>query len=393
MRPVSLHSVLLLILVACGGTAPRPEAPTDDRDVVEMEELRITARRTEDGQLELSSYDAEMLFRRGFELMSSRRCPEAVEHYDRIADEFPSSRYVSPALYNAGLCLQDTGRYEASAERYERLLRERPESADVKHARFQLASVLVELERWERAVEVAESLLADEELTPDERMEAMARRAQGLLGAEELDEAERQARSAVSYYGTRSADDQVRDNFFIAAANFVLAEVLRQRSEAIAIPRADVEEQHRVLEQKAQLLLDAQREYFNVMRHRHAHWAAAAGYRIGAMYDRLWEEIMAAPTPPPDDPLPEGTEGVYEEEYRLELARLVKPLIRHSIRYWELTLMMVERTGVQGEWKERLREDLGRARERLLEAPEGRGGLNPDGAPAEEVPPDGSETP
>jgi len=367
-------------MVACGGTAPPTETPcSQPRQLVEMDEMRITAARGEGGELELAAYDADMLFRRGFELANSQRCPEAVELYDRIADEFPSSQYVSPALYNAGLCLQDRDDLEAAVERFERLLRERPNSPDVKHARFQLAAALVELERWDRAVEVGEALLANEGLSSDERMEAMARRAQGLVGAERLDEAERQARSAVSYYGTRTEDDQVRDNFFIAAANFVLAEVFRLRSEAIPIPQAEVEEQHAVLERKAQLLLDAQREYFNVMRHRHAHWAAAAGYRIGAMYDRLWGEIMAAPTPPPDNPIPAGTEDVYEEEYRLELARLVKPLIRHSIRYWELTLMMVERTGVQGEWKDRLREDLEEARARLLEAPEGRGGLNPDG--------------
>src|SRR5690606_35296221 len=122
---------------------------------------------------------------------------------------------------------------------------------------------------------------------------------------------------------------------------FVLAESIRKRSEALPIPEGEVEVQHRALERKAQHILSAQREYFNVMQHRNAHWAAAAGYRIGAMYDRLWEEIMAAPTPPPRNPLPPGTEEVYREEYRLELARLVKPLLRHSIRYWELTLMMV----------------------------------------------------
>ena len=370
----SLSLPAAILITACGASAPRSETPRP-REVVEMEEMRITASRGDDGDLELASYDAEMLFTRATALLNSQRCSEAVALYDRLANEFPTSRYLSPALYNAGLCLQDTGQHEPAADRYERLLRETPGSPDVKHARLQLASVLVHLERWERAIQVTDDVLALEDLSADERVEAMARRAQALLGLERVDEAQTQARSAIAYWRARDEADAVRNNFHVAAANFVLADTIRRQGEAIAIPQAEVQTQHEVLEQKAQLLLQAQREYFNVMQHRNAHWAAAAGYRIGAMYDHLWGEIMTAPTPPPRNPLPGGTEGVYEHEYRLELARLVKPLLRHSIRYWELTLMMVERTGVRTDWAERVREDLERARTRLLEQPEGQGGL------------------
>jgi tetratricopeptide (TPR) repeat protein len=344
--------------------------------VIDMEELRITARRTDEGDLELDSYDAEGLFVRGTERLNNRRCRDAVVLYDRVADEFPTSRYVSPSLYNAGLCLREAGEHELAAERLERLLRDVPDSPDVKHAQLELAGVLASLERWQRLTEITEASLARDDLTPDERVEALARRAQALLGLERIDEAQREARSAIAYWRAREEADAVRNNFHVAAANYVLAETIRQQGEAIAIPQAEVETQHQVLEQKAQLLLQAQREYFNVMQHRNAHWAAAAGYRIGAMYDHLWDEIMTAPTPPPRNPLPAGTEPVYEEEYRLELARLVKPLLRHSIRYWELTLMMVERTGVRTDWAERVREDLERARSRLLDQPEGPGGID-----------------
>ena len=376
MKHLSPLSLVLLLATACGGSPPRPETPSADREVIDMEELRITARRTDDGALELDSYDAEGLFVRGTELLNNRRCRDAVTLYDRVADEFPTSRYVSPSLYNAGLCLREAGEHELAAERFERLLRDVPDSTDVKHAQLELSGVLASLERWERLVEITEASLARDDLTPDERVEALARRAQGLLGLEQFEDAQREARSAIAYWRAREEADAVRNNFHVAAANFVLAETIRHQGEAIAIPQAEVETQHQVLEQKAQYLLQAQREYFNVMQHRNAHWAAAAGYRIGAMYDHLWDEIMTAPTPPPRNALPDGTEGVYEEEYRLELARLVKPLLRHSIRYWELTLMMVERTGVRTEWAERVREDLERARARLLDQPEGPGGVD-----------------
>jgi hypothetical protein len=146
-----------------------------------------------------------------------------------------------------------------------------------------------------------------------------------------------------------------------------------------------VAEQRTALERRAHLLLAAQREYFNTMTRTDAYWSAASGYRIGAMYESFWDAIMTAPTPPPRSEMTAEERAIYEEEYRSSLALLVKPLIRHSIRYWELTLMMVERTGVRSEWTARMRGDVERMRGRLMDQPTGPEGIN--GAPPPPDPP------
>ena len=399
IRLLSVASVASVVLVACGGASSHARTAADaNGEVIQMEELRITARQTGDG-MAFDSYDAETLFFRATALLNQRRCPDAVTLYDRIADEFPGSRYRSPALYNAGLCLQDAEQREEAVRRFTRLVEEEPNSPDVKHARFQLAQLHVELEQYDEALEIADGLLRGRELSSDERMEAMARRSQALLGQDDLDDAERQARSAVTYYRTRPEDERVRDEFFAAAANYVLAEALRKKASALQIPEANVDDQRMVLERRAQVMLRAQREYFNTMTLTNPHWSTAAGYQIGAMYDAFWNDIMAAPTPPPTEALPPGTEEVYADEYRQELARLVEPLIRHAIRYWELTLMMVERANVQTEWTAQIRSDLDRARRRLLtepgEAPmpeTGSQGSQESPEPASEGEPRGAET-
>ena len=334
-----------------------------------MEELRISARTDGGGGYEFDVYDATELFRAATELFRKHECERAVELYDKLADEFPSSRYASAALYNAGLCLQNRGKLQEAVLRYSTLCERLPESPDGKDARFQLIEVLEMLERWDETLARSDELLAREDLSSEERLEAMARRAQVYLKAERLQEAERQARSALSYYRTRPSDEAIRNEYFAAMANFALADTIRLREQALSFPRGDVEAQRQVLIGRAELLLEAQREYFNTIHLQNAEWAAASGYSIGQMYDELWESIMSAPVP--EHLPPEG-----HKPYRDELAKLIKPLVRHAIRYWELTLMLIERTGMGGEWTEKTRQDLDKARQRLLEQPPGLGGID-----------------
>jgi tetratricopeptide (TPR) repeat protein len=344
---------------------------------MEFEELRINARAKEGGGYDFESYDAGDLFKRATDSLNAKKCQDAVGLYDKLVSEFPSSEYVSASLYNAGLCQQALGDFAGAAEHYMRVRKERPDSEDVKDASFLLAEVLVQLERFDETIAIADELLAREDLSADERLEGMARRAQGLLGQGKLDQAEQYTQSALSYFRTRPKDQPIRDEFFAAACNYVLAETYRMREEGMAFPEG-LEPQKQVLVKRAELVLQAQREYFNTISFQNLdnlHWAAASGYRIGHMYDELWHSIMSAP-------VPKNLKGEGEKVYHDELAKLIKPLIRHAIRYWELTLMFIERTGMKTPWAEKTKADLARVRTLLLEQPEGPEGLQPTAAEA-----------
>lgn len=340
-----------------------------------MEGVRIVAKHDASGGYSFESYDAEELFKRANTELDAGRCPEAVVLYDRLVTEFPGGRYASASLYNAGLCLAQTEQHVLALEHFTRILNELPTSPDVKHASFQIGHLLVTLERWEGAITRADALLARSDLDAPERMEVMAMRAQALLGKADLDGADKQAREALAFYRIKGAE-LAADPYYAAAANYVVAECIRMRAEALAFPDTNQEEQKAILVRRAQLLLDAMREYANTITHTSSivntnpKWAAASGYRIGFMYDKLWHDLMAAPVP---QTLSEGA----KEQYPKELSKLIKPLLRHAIRYWELTLLMAERTGGKGEWVEKTRGDLDRVRALLLEQPPGPGGLPP----------------
>jgi tetratricopeptide (TPR) repeat protein len=355
-------SALVLALASLSGCGAAVVPSTTARL---MEETRIVAQRDETGGYRFDTYSAEDLFRQGTTLQADNHCSDAVARYDRIAEEFPSSRYLSPSLYNAALCLQQSGDLEASATHYYRLVDHLPDSEDAKVARLQLAGILIQLERWEEALASADLLLARQDMESHERLEAMARRAQALLGMRRLEEATRAADDAGTYYRTRRGDEAITDPYFAAAAMFVRAESIRARSEAMIIPAGDVAGQHATLEARAQLILDAQRAYFDTIRLTDAHWASAAGYRIGSMYETLYADMTAAPVPPPSEEMSDQQLAMYRDAYRATLRARVEPLVRHAIRYWELTLLMVERTGGGTQWAIRTRSELDRARQLL----------------------------
>jgi len=377
MQPRLISHALATCLLwgaGCAGSQQRPTTPGGD--VVQMEALRITAKRGQDGSYGFDVYDAPDLFKRATDLLNGKKCHEAVVLYDKLTMEFPDSRYVSASYYNAGLCLQALGEFEASAQRYALLRDKLPGSEDYRHASLQYAEVLVQLERWEQVIAVADELLARTDLESHERLESMARHSQALLGQGKLQDAAKHARSSLSYFRTRPKTEEIVDEFFAAANNYVLAETLRREGQSMAFPE-DAESQQKVLIRRAELLLAAQREYFNTISFTNldnVHWAAASGYRIGNMYDELWQDVMGAPVPAHLPP--EGADPYHES-----LAKLIKPLIRHAIRYWELTLLLIERTGMDNDWSRKTRDDLVRVRALLLEQPAGPGGLPPSAAP------------
>lgn len=359
---------LALFAVGCGAGAAGTVRPTTParRSVVQMEEMHIGG--SGEGIAGLgNTYDANMLFDHATNVLNAHRCDDAVGLYERLAREFPESRLVSPSLYNSGLCLEDRSELPRAAEKFRALLALPSRDArDALHAHFMLSNIAVRLEQWDEAVALCDAALTSTNLDPDDRIALMARKAQAQFGAGRLDIAEREARAALAYYRMQEETQPIEDDFSVGAAGFVVAESLRERAGAIHLPQAATEVQRTSLEARARILLDAQREYFNTIRLGNAHWAAASGYRIGQMYDAFWTEITNSPVPPRPD-LSRELYAVFSDEYHKSLREMVKPLLQHAIRYWEMTLMMVERTGVRTEWTERTRADLARVQGTLVE--------------------------
>ena len=349
-----------LAVAGCAGRSHRPTTPGEPTETRDLPGLRI---RSGDGAE--SVYSDEDLFAAARQHAREGRCPEAIATYERLVTELSGSRLAPASLYNAALCHMRLDSPTNAAAQYQRLVRDYPESSDVRAARFQLGLLYERLGEWSALIQVADELLRETDLSVDDRVEALARRAQGLFGAGERERAVSQAHETLNYVRTRPAGSEVRGFYFVAAANFVLAENERLAFDQSPVPPGSLQTQRAALDTRAAHLLEAQRLYFDTMRWSEPYWTSAAGYQIGSLYDRFFQSIVTAPVPPASEPLTPEEQADYEQTYRDALAQYVEPLLRHSIRYWEMTLQMIERTGVDTEWRARIEADLVRVRRQL----------------------------
>jgi tetratricopeptide (TPR) repeat protein len=396
-----------LSTLGCGAATSRRSPAA--AELVTMDPVHVTASREParlgaDGAaaVQFDAYDARELLTRGNDALDAASYQRALELYDRLVAEFPESLLASAARYNAALALDRAGDLAAAADRYERLAEAAPLSADAVDALFQAARCHERLEHWDRAEATLARLTARDDLSPDQRVEALARRGAALVADSRGPEAEVALRRAVALSRGLGVDG-LRTDYYLAQAQHLLGEIPRR---AIAeIPLSNDEARFReALERRCALLLAAQVQYVQAIRVGNAHWGAASAYRIGEMYSTLYDDVMAVPVPdvevPPDLTHPEEVEAFRDEfprHYRRLLREYLEPLLHSAIRWWESNLMMVERTGVTGPWADETRERLD-GLQRLLDADApavagpGRPGASGDGLSAPDRAPQPPQT-
>jgi hypothetical protein len=104
------------------------------------------------------------------------------------------------------------------------------------------------------------------------------------------------------------------------------------------------------MEDKARLLLAAQRQYIETIKLGNPQWAAASGYQIGSLYEEFYDAFIHAPIP---DQLLGDANQEKREVYYEELRKKIRILLEKSIRTHEQNLLMMERLGVQNEWRDK----------------------------------------
>jgi tetratricopeptide (TPR) repeat protein len=315
---------------------------------LEMEPIKITATNGPEG-VQIESFDAADLFEQGGKALSEKRYDDAIATYDRLLREFKESRFTWTAIYNAGLAHNDKKDWPGAIARFKTLVESYPDSADTKDALFHLGALYAETSNWPASGQVFAQLLERKDLSADDRLEALGRRGFAQFQLKDLDTAERTFRAALEFFRRIEREERLETDYFLALSHYQLGQVSHERFRAAPL-RLPEQQMNADLDEKARQLLLAQRAYIDTIKLGNPGWAAVSGFQIASLYEELYDSFVGAPVPAE---LLRPAEREKLEVYYQELRKKIRVLLEKSVRTHEANLLMMERTGVQSEWREK----------------------------------------
>lgn len=330
------------------GASPTTPGTTVPVTELEMEPIKITAVSGPEGTT-VEAFDAADLFEQAGKALSDKRYEDAIRGYDRVLKEFANSRYTIASIYNAGLAHQGKKDWEGAVARFKTLIETHGESPDAKDALFQLGATYAEMNNWPTSIQVFSQILERKDLSSDDRLEALGRKGFAQFQLKDLDTAERTFRSAVSFFHSIETVERLETDFYLALAMYHIGQISHERFRAISL-RLPEKQMSADLDEKARLLLASQRQYIDTIKLGNAGWASASGFQIGSLYEELYDSFIHAPVPPEllGEPAREKREVYYDE-----IRKKIRVLLEKSVRTHEANLLMMERLGVQNEWRDK----------------------------------------
>lgn len=295
--------------------------------------------------MQIDAYDAPDLFERAGAALSDKRFDEAASLYLKLLKSFPESAYSRASQYNLGLAYIGASNWAAAAEAFKGLIEKYPTHADAKDALFQLGACYAEQKNWPASGEVFARVLERSDLTADDRIEALARRGFAQFNLGDLDTADKTFRAVLNYRHKIENEERLATDFYLAFSQYHLAQISHSRFRAVELrlPEAQMDKD---LDEKATLLLQAQRAYIDTIKYGNPAWASAAGFQVGSLYEELYDAFVRAPIPP-------ELQGEARQVYQEELFKKIRILLEKSMRWQRENLLMIERLGVNTEWAEK----------------------------------------
>jgi hypothetical protein len=147
----------------------------------------------------------------------------------------------------------------------------------------------------------------------------------------------------------------------VGLARYHLGQITHERFRAIPL-RLPEKQMATDMEDKARLLLAAQRQYIETIKLGNPQWASASGYQIGSLYEEFYDAFIHAPIPA--DLIGEANQEKREVYYE-ELRKRIRILLEKSLRTHEQNLAMLERLGVQNEWRDKSKVAFGKLQKML----------------------------
>jgi tetratricopeptide (TPR) repeat protein len=356
-RAANLSSLVLALLLggcAAGGQTTRPlnsaaKSNTPEGTRADVPRTVVTPE---------STTDIPELFKQATAQGQAKQYEAAARQFERAFTLDPDGPLADKSLFESAEMYDVNGNHEEALSRYEQVARRFPKSELDRVARVRALRLLTYLEYYERAGELAELTAAKyKDLLSFDQLAVLSARALSRLAANDDTQAELAIGKARDIIERENLDGAGRVPAELAPVYFALGELRRIRAERIHFVPVPANF-GAALEQRCQLLLDAQSAYSDAMRAYDSHWSAMAGYRVGELYQKLHEELMQVPAPKAADT--ERRRQLFEGAMRLRYSILLdkaKSMLDH-------TVAMADRTGEQSAWILKSRQ----ARDAIIQA-------------------------
>jgi len=357
--------VCLGLMVGCGGALPtspkvapevEPAAPEGPKKMV-LEATFIGT--VTDHCTGKGTYDALELSEIGEEAFEGRNWEKAEACYSLFVQDFPEHSQLGMALFNLAVTKMQLEKYVDAQKHLQTMLKKFPTHPRKADARLQLGKSFLEQGNYKMTMKIFRTISSTPYVEWYDKIEALTQMGRCEMNNKDYTVAEEYFWQAYHAYRRAAREEGYADAYGLAQIHYHrtgIKEVLMNDA-FIETPKDESEEEkERVfesLERKARWLLDAQTGYLKVIRTGHAYWATAAGYKIGSLYERLYDEIVAVPSPP----------GITEEHakvYRDDLIAKVSVLLRKSLIAFRKVCDVADRIQVQNEWVKKSRESMDR---------------------------------
>lgn len=365
-QPSSRLRLDLLSVLAVGwitavlGTACATSGTHEKKEIVRIAPMKMVVVNNADGTQSVESLDPSDLFREAGQAFEEADHKAAARKYILIIERFPKSKYAGVARFNAGLALEKQRKFDEAYPYFEALAAQTKGSKDAQDSLFHMSTCRDARNDHKAVVAIMNRILAPEfeDISPIHRLEALARRGKARHELRQLALAERDFKAALKVFKRHIANNTLRRSYFVSLAQFRIGEIYRELFGTIRF-RLPLERMARDLEDKSNFFLKTQAAYLRTLRFSHPDLAVAAGFRLGAIYEKFYDDMMGAEVPAE---LTREEVDIYYEA----LKKKIRPLITKAIDIYERNIRMAQRLGrSKADWVRKSRASLARLKEVL----------------------------
>jgi tetratricopeptide (TPR) repeat protein len=300
------------------------------------------------------------LFKRAERELLEGDYPAAKRDFELLLKANASLKIMPAVLFDLGTTYEALAERENAQGAYHVLATKFPELPSSRTALVRCVWIHATLEEWQPLGETGEALLARTDLDPLDRMTALG--ARGLSHAELGDTrlAMRDVQNGIDLMEDLHVGRSSKLPPAGAMLKFALAETRRVETERVELQPVGDDFVMKV-SMRCQGLLDAQAAYADAMRTTDPQWAMMAGYRLGAMYQKLHRELMSIP---PD--------GFAKNEHQRQIFYGImhvryRALLEKALMMLNTTLEVADKIGDKSAWVDRGREQKAQMESTIIE--------------------------